>query len=611
MKIRTKIVLLFTLGAIVPLLLSHFFATRMVSAAIQARITENLAHSAEQAAGRIGDHLERSIKELSLIVDAMPFENFSADDLHRALEIPYRQLHNATTIALLDEKGAAVTPPFTKPKDEALALGREPVFEEDLAAFERHVPLRLAQHAEVAIGPVYLSAAGTPRMVMARSYPLEAIQSTWVLAAEVSLSEICGLIAAHDKLAAKRARIIDALGRDICGQQEGNSPTLPRHSDLQKLRKMQPLSVSTYVDANGRARLGVVDEVGVTGWLLLLEQSKDSAMAPVTRSLYWIALWVLVSLGVALGGGIILARELTRPIAELEQAAMRIADGDYQHKLDLTTKDEVGHLASAFNRMTTEIRAWNAELTERVEERTRALREAREQIMQTQKLAAIGELGSGVAHEINNPLTGVIGVAQLLQGIADPDTEISDGLKDIIKNARRVADIVDTLLKFSQTQVSPEMQSIDAGHVTTRVLDLFANRLSERSIKVATEISPGCHVFARENDLRLALNHVIDNAVRAVSTKGHIGVVVKRVEGSAVLIAISDNGPGMPEEIRTRAFDPFFTTSNPGSSARGLGLPLVHHIVNDHKGRVVIDSTLGEGTRLSIYLPGAVRLSRA
>ncbi len=610
MRIRTKILLLFTIGAVVPLLTSHFFATRMVTASIRERISQNLSHTVELAADRVGDHVERSIKELSLVVDAVPFESFPAEDLPRALEIPYRQLPGATIIALLDETGKAVAPPYHKSANEAALLGRKEVKPADLAAFANNVPLKLALSAEVALGPVYLSSGGAPRMVMAKAYQLSDGQTSWVLAVEISLAEVCALVAAHGRKDTRHARIVDIQGRVVCGSNTERRTDLGQFFRADFLEQMTEARAATYENEAGELVLGVVDDVEITGWRFLLEQPENLAMEPVKKTFYWTALWVVVALGIALGGGVILSQELTKPIADLEDAAARIAGGDYEQTLDIRSRDEVGRLAKAFNHMTAEVRAWNTELTERVEERTRALREAREQIIQTQKLAAVGELGSGVAHEINNPLAGVIGMAQLIQSEAAPDSEIAKGLDTIISDARRVAEVVDVLLRFSQTQLAPEMQTVDTAQIVESALGMFSSRLDERGIAVKTTLDKNCKVFAREADLRLALNHVIDNALRVMPEGGRLQVEVGHVDGGAVQIAFIDSGPGMSEDVRTRAFDPFFTTSLPGSGSRGLGLSLVHQVVTEHDGRVVLDSKTGQGTRVNIYLPGAARLSR-
>ena len=260
MKIRTKILLLFTLGAVVPLLLSHFFATRMVSASIRGRIAENLSHSVELAAGRIGDHVERSIKELSLIVDAVPFESFPANDLHRALEIPYRQLPGATTVAILDESGKAMAPPYYKPVKEAEALGRDSVHKADLRTFGKNVPLNLALAAEVALGPIYPSSSGTPRMVIAKAFPLADGHAKWVLAVEFSLGDICKLVTAHGRPETRTARVIDVKGRVVCGSFENSFSALKPYGQADQLARMKSAQPVTYVGDQGESVLGVIHE---------------------------------------------------------------------------------------------------------------------------------------------------------------------------------------------------------------------------------------------------------------------------------------------------------------------------------------------------------------
>jgi signal transduction histidine kinase len=204
-----------------------------------------------------------------------------------------------------------------------------------------------------------------------------------------------------------------------------------------------------------------------------------------------------------------------------------------------------------------------------------------------------------------------MGMAQLLKGSVEPDSEIAEGLDDIIADAKRVAEVVDVLLKLSQSQVAPEMQVVDTGDVIRSVLTMFATRIEEGRISVQTRLAEKCQVFARENDLRLVLRNLLDNAVAAVPEGGEIEIEAAVVEGGAVRITVADDGPGMTEEVRLRALDPFFTTGAPGSGARGLGLSLVHQLVTEHDGRVVIESSPGFGARVTIYLTGAAELSRA
>jgi signal transduction histidine kinase len=357
--------------------------------------------------------------------------------------------------------------------------------------------------------------------------------------------------------------------------------------------------------------LRTADRVPITGWRLVVEQTEAAVMAPVTRSTRWILMWAGIVLVLAIAGGVLLSQGLTGPLAELEQASREIAAGAYDRVLAVRSNDEVGGLARSFNRMTAEIRAWNAELKSRVEARTRELKEAQQQVLQSQKLAAVGELGAGVAHEINNPLTGVIGLAQLARADAAPGSELAATLDEILANARRVAEVVDALLRFTQSQVSPDMTPVDPRRILDQVVTMYANRLEERGIRVEWRVEPGCVLPAVESDLRVALGHLVDNAVRAMPGGGRLGLAVSRVEGGAVRLDVADDGVGMTEEVRLRAADPFFSTEPPGSGCRGLGLWIASNVAEEHGGRIVLESVEGRGTTATLYLPGKVALSKA
>jgi signal transduction histidine kinase len=139
---------------------------------------------------------------------------------------------------------------------------------------------------------------------------------------------------------------------------------------------------------------------------------------------------------------------------------------------------------------------------------------------------------------------------------------------------------------------------------------MFSGRLEERVIEVRREIQPQCMVNAIDSDVQLAFHHLIDNAFKAMADGGTLSLELSKVEGGAVRAEIGDTGPGMTEEVRERVFDPFYTTAPPGSGAKGLGLTLVHRVMTEHQGRIVLDSAQGKGTRVTLYFPGAAKLSK-
>jgi two-component system NtrC family sensor kinase len=607
MKIRTKLLLLLTLGVAVPLLMSHHFIAQKTKATMVQFVEKDLTAEATQIAGRINDRLVWAAEALRLVVQSVPFESFAPAEAHQALALPYRQLSDATLVALLDESGRAITEPYRPEAAEAALLGRASVSEQDVAAFSQSVPFELSLTAQVAFGPAYRSDAGEPRMVAASSFPVAGGARRWVLAVELSLIKLCEAVAEVGDARGRTRLLVDGRGFSVCGPREEEWRPV---DDAAAILGIEPKSVAKRSGAGGTT-LRTVDEVAVTGWRLLVEQTEEAVMAPVTRSTRWILMWAGVVLLIAIVGGVILSRGVAGPIAELEQASKEIAAGAYDRVIPVRSDDEVGSLAKSFNRMTAEIRAWNTELKNRVEARTRELKEAQVQVLQSQKLAAVGELGAGVAHEINNPLTGVLGLAQLARAEAAPGSELAATLDEIVVNARRVAEVVDALLRFTQTQVSPDMSAVEPRRILEQVVSMFANRLVERRIRVEWRIEPDCVLHAVEGDLRVALGHLVDNAVRAMPAGGRLGLEVARVEGGAVRIGVADDGVGMTEEVRLRAADPFFSTEPPGSGCRGLGLWIASSVAEDHGGKIVLESAVGRGTTATLYLPGKVRLSKA
>lgn len=608
MRIRTKILLLFTVGATVPLLLGNLFVVYGFSKMTERRIGEELIHTADLASSRIGDRLERTLADLANVAASVPFRELMPEDLQRAQELPYRQMPGSTLVALIDGEGKAVVPPFQPSHSLAASLHRAVPSADDLEQLSRHIPLQLARSANAAIGPAYLGGAGDPRMVIARELTRrDDNDRPWILAVELSLTEICDLSKRYGTKAAT-VNLVDLEGGLVC---EGASPGHRMPPAI--LARLSAAPLLDWVRPDGRAVLATATDVPGSGWRMVIEHSKQELRRPIVEAYRLTAIWLAISLAMAVFGGMVLSREITLPITALEQGALRIASGEYDKEIGSTSTDELGRLSAAFDKMSREIRAWNAELVHRVEQRTAELREAGEQILRSQKLAAIGELGSGAAHEINNPLTSVICTAQLLESHAEPGGEVAKGLEVITANARRVADVVETLLRISQSQVSEDMRPVDLCQVVRRVAGLHATRFAEQHIELDLDLVPAfvCRVHGKGPDLELAFSQLVDNARRAMPKGGVVGFSVDIVEGGAVLVSVSDNGPGMTDDVRRRAFDPFFTTNPPGSGARGLGLSLVQRIVEEHAGRVVLESDQGRGTRVKLYFPSAARLSRA
>jgi len=333
----------------------------------------------------------------------------------------------------------------------------------------------------------------------------------------------------------------------------------------------------------------------------------------------WRHLTVLLSitlLGVVLVGfvAIVVAQRISRPVRAMAKAAQKVAHGDYSPKIEVRSSDEIGYLSDCFNRMTSELgrtegelREWGEKLERKVEQRTAEIKAIQAQMLQAEKLAAIGKLAAGVAHEINNPLTGVLTNASLMLADTPPDDPQHPDLQTIVDETMRCRKIVKGLLEFAR-QAKPQTQLLDLNQVVQDVLGLVRNQASFRNIVVETTLDPKLPpVMADRDQLRQVVLNMVLNAAEAMGQGGllRLSTTLDRDRGTCK-IDIADSGPGIPEEMRARIFEPFFTTKKTGT---GLGLAIAYGIVEEHKGTIQVESAPGKGTTMSVVLPSYVSTS--
>jgi signal transduction histidine kinase len=358
--------------------------------------------------------------------------------------------------------------------------------------------------------------------------------------------------------------------------------------------------------------------VGGLGWRVLVIEDTQRAFA-VPRRLRRLTL--LASIGAALiavGAAFFFARRLAMALERLSAIARKLGHGDLSARVNVDegAAAEVAGLGRTFNAMGAEIQAnhaaleasraeiaaWNNELEARVEARTRELKDAQAQLLQAQKLAALGQLGAGVAHEINNPLAGVLGHVQLLltdRATSHPDYE---SLKCIDEGARRASEVVGNLLRFSVQRKDPVRTSVDVNRVVKETLTLTAQLLAERHIEVDVVLAaPPPRVRADAGQIAQVLLNLVQNARTAMPGGGTLHLETRMVDGTIELI-VGDTGKGIAPDIQERIFEPFFTTKDEWSNV-GLGLSVSFRIVEEHGGRITVASELGHGATFTVYLP--------
>jgi two-component system NtrC family sensor kinase len=325
------------------------------------------------------------------------------------------------------------------------------------------------------------------------------------------------------------------------------------------------------------------------------------------KNLYVFLGIILLAMFIISAVAMAVANHISQPIRAMADAAKKISEGDYSQKVQLSSDDEIGFLAENFNGMVSELvrahqelRDWGETLERKVEKRTAELKAMQAHLIQSEKLAGVGKLAAGVAHEINNPLTCVLTNSSLMLSDLPPDDARREDLQAIVNETLRCRKIVKGLLDFAR-QTKPQKQSINLNKLAEDVLLLVKNQASFQNISIQTELDSSLPmVLADADQIRQVVLNIILNASDAMPQGGELFIrSCQEPKSKSVMLKISDTGPGIPEEIQNKLFEPFFTTKQTGT---GLGLAIAYGIMERHKGRLKVESTPGHGTTISVIL---------
>jgi len=320
---------------------------------------------------------------------------------------------------------------------------------------------------------------------------------------------------------------------------------------------------------------------------------------------------------IALVSWIVVWQVVRKPVKVLERGTQRLARGELGYQIEVRSNDEIGELADSFNSMSLQLRAahsenlaWTRTLEERVQQKTRELKRAHEHALQTEKMASIGKMAAVLAHEINNPLSGILTYAKLLRKWTDREDggaarrqEIRDSLDLIASESRRCGDLVKNLLTFSRT-TPMNLQATDINQVVDRSVRLVQHQFELAGIQLQIELDPALPLVecdaAQIEQVLLAL---VMNALDAMPQGGNLWISTGFNRGDGqVRVVVRDDGAGIPPEILPRIFEPFLTTKETGRGV-GLGLAISHSILERHNGNIAVQSEVGRGTTFTVTLP--------
>jgi len=357
---------------------------------------------------------------------------------------------------------------------------------------------------------------------------------------------------------------------------------------------------------------GMIVRTDVERALLTVTEAKDRTIFTT-----FLVLLAIICISYAL-----IEQFIIRRVKRLTDGVQKVTSGDLDFEIQVSASDEICELARSFNTMTHELKEardeitnWAMTLEHLVNQRTAQLERAQENAIRTEKMASMGRLAAIVAHEINNPLAGIRTYAKLMlkrSGDIFPDSNSKyiEYLDTIESESARCGDIVRGLLQFARP-TKPKIRQYDINNLMRETLRLVQHQIDLLNIEVTLNLAPeSTEASCDDQKIKQALVALLLNACDAVQNDtGHITIsTAVLVKAKKVEISIQDNGIGMDEETKSHMFEPFFTTKtvSPEQEASlnsGLGVSVVYEIIESHYGTIDVESELGEGTTVTIFLP--------
>ena len=401
-------------------------------------------------------------------------------------------------------------------------------------------------------------------------------------------------------------------------------PELIGKGELSKVPLIQEgfagTSVGEYTGTYDVRYAGAAAPIPILGWVAVVQEPVASAYADIQKIVNSNILLVVLTALVTVIAGILFAQSIEKPIREVIRGTEEVRKGNLAYVIPVKTGDEIGELAGAFNQM------------------TRELRESQEHLIASEKLAALGTMAAGMAHEIKNPLVSLRTFTQLLQQkFADP--EFRHKFSTIVpQEIEKINKIAENLLKFGRPS-KPELKAVNVNEILEDVISLFENECRKHNIRITIKLAKLPEITGDPGQLSQAFINIILNAIQAMEGGGEltiktdIGEVIRLGEADAsgavkrissqremiwgmvekgsprfppahhtpvIFVEVTDTGPGISEESLRNIFDPFFTTKAKGT---GMGLPITLRIIEEHQGSVKVKSAGGKGTTFIITLP--------
>src|SRR3989337_590374 len=352
-------------------------------------------------------------------------------------------------------------------------------------------------------------------------------------------------------------------------------------------------------DYRGVNVLSAYRHIPIPNWGLVAKQDLTEAFAPIEKLKNRVIVLIFFCIIIVIAIGVSFANRITQPILQLAQGAKSIGSGNLDHRIPITSQNEVGILAGEFNQMATKLKESYSNLEKKVEERTA-------QLLRAERLAAVGELAAEVAHEINNPLGGLRNFASMLENEPENTQQTKKYAALILEGLKRVEIIVKRLLTFSRPY-SLQMSDKNINYIINNSIKFIEYRIEPCHITIKKDLNETIpYVYIDADNISQVLINIMVTALESMPDGGTLTIETDtcKEHDNCVTVCIADTGCGIREELKDKIFEPFFTTKNKeGEKGLGMGLAISKRIIEDHHGKINVESNIGKGTTFSVCLP--------
>jgi signal transduction histidine kinase len=348
-------------------------------------------------------------------------------------------------------------------------------------------------------------------------------------------------------------------------------------------------------------KLPVTVEGAPQTWgMIRLGVSLQAMHQEIARTRWQIAGFVVLGLLVGSLASIVLAQRMARPIQALTDGVAAVGRGDFGHRIEVTSFDELGRLSAAFNEMSAQLAR---------------VRELEERLSRADRLAALGTMAAGIAHDIRNPLTSILIFSQLMS-LHHDDPDVREKFNRVVpRELERVQAVIEDMMELARPAAMVR-DPVNLNEILTQVVELFETQANAQGLKIVQDFEQDLPFYmADRKRLHRCFSNLISNAIQAMPAGGDVIIRTRvvtttmplagsKAPGSrpepAIQVSVSDTGQGIPADRLSRIFDPFYTTKEKGM---GLGMAITHRIVEDHKGSIDVKSEVGLGTSFTLHFP--------